>query len=117
MRDFAAQIGRDAFQPANRDRLSVDAVAAAGRLARTVAGTAKNCGKDIRLPIHHVGVGVSALRDEPDVLGNVCMRRARPLAVDNFVEIVRIVNVCGLHALALGQLLGAKRFFGNPLYT
>ncbi len=117
MRDFAAKIGSDAFQPANSNRLSVEATAAAGWLARAIAGAAKNRRKHIRLPIDHIGVGISALGDQADVLGDVGVRRARPLAVDYFVEIVRIVNVCGLHSLALGQLLGAKRFFGNPLYT
>ena len=41
-RDVAAMIGRHALQAADGDRLAVQAAAAAGRLARAVAGAAEN---------------------------------------------------------------------------
>ena len=40
--DVAAQIGGDALEPADGDRLSVHAAAAAGRLAGAIAGAAQN---------------------------------------------------------------------------
>jgi hypothetical protein len=45
-------------------------------------------GKHIRLPVEHVGVGIAALRDQPDVFGNVGVGRTGPLAVHNFVEVI-----------------------------
>ena len=40
--DLAAMVGGDALQPADRDRLAVDASAAARRLARPIAGAAED---------------------------------------------------------------------------
>ena len=37
--------------------------------------------------------------DEADVFRNRCVRRACPLAVDDLMEIFRIVDVCWFHAL------------------
>ena len=99
--DVVAQIGRDALQAADRDRLVVDARAAAGRLARSVAGTAQDAGEHVGLPVEHVRVGVPSLRDQPDVLGNVGVRRAGPLAIDDLVEVARIIDVCRLHPWGL----------------
>ena len=41
--DVVLVIGGDALQAADRDRLAVDAAAAARRLARPVAGAARGC--------------------------------------------------------------------------
>jgi hypothetical protein len=38
------------------------------------------------------------LRDKPDVLRNIRVCRAGPLAIYNFVIVIRILNVCGCHA-------------------
>ena len=86
----SALVGGDALEPADRDRLAVDAAAAAGRLARAVAGAAEDAREDVRLAVEQVGVGVAALRDQPDVFGNVGVGRAGPLAVDDFVEVTWI---------------------------
>ncbi len=99
--DVIAQIGGNALQSANGDGLAIDALAAAGWLARAVAGAAKNAGKDIRLAIDHVGIGVEALRDHADILRHIRMRRARPLAIDNFMKIIRILLVGWLHGFLL----------------
>ena len=88
--DVAAMIGGDALQPADRDRLPVDASAPARRLARPVAGAPEDAREDVRLAVEHVGVGVAPLRDQPDVFGDVGVRRARPLAVDDLVVVVRV---------------------------
>jgi hypothetical protein len=37
------------------------------------------------------------LRDQSNIFGNVSVGRTGPLAIDNFVVIIRIVNVRGLH--------------------
>ena len=96
--DVAAQIGRDALQAADGDGLAIHAAAAAGGLARTVAGAAENRGEHVRFPVDHVGVGVPALRDQADVFGNVGVGRTGPLAIHDFVEVVRVVDVRGVHA-------------------
>jgi hypothetical protein len=54
--DVVLVIGGDALQPADRDGLAVDAAAAARRLARAIAGAARDSGKDVRLAIEDVGV-------------------------------------------------------------
>src|SRR5271166_2066114 len=85
MTDFAAQIGRHALQPANRHRLAfIQPPPPAGRLTRAVASPAQDRRKYVRLPIEHVGIGVAALRDQPDVLRDVGMSRASPLAIHYF---------------------------------
>ena len=60
-------IGRNAFQPANRDWLVLDAPAAAGGLAGTIADATKYAGKHVGLPIEHVCIAELALGDEPYV--------------------------------------------------
>ena len=117
MPDFAAQIGGHALQTADGHGLAIQAPAAAGRLARAVAGAAEDCREHVRLPVEHVGVGVPALRDQPDVFRNVGMRGACPLAIDDFVEIVRVLNVCRFHSFAYDQRLGDKRLLVSLLYT
>ena len=100
---LAAVVGSDALQPADRHRLSVDARAPARRLARPIARAAEDAREHVRLAIEEVGVGETPLRDQPDVFGNVGVRRARPLAVHDPVVVVRGPDVCGLH---LGDIIG-----------
>ena len=98
-RDVVLVVGGDALQAADRHRLVLDAHAPAGRLARAVAGAPENARKHVRLPVDHVGVGVAARRDQPDIFGNGRVRRAGPLAIHDFVEVVRRGNVGILHSL------------------
>ena len=81
-------IGCNALQPANRDRLVLDAPATTGRLAGTVADAAEYAGKDIGFPIEHVCIAELALGDEPYISGNIRVSRTCPLAIDDFVEII-----------------------------
>src|SRR5262249_4034008 len=62
--DVVLEVGRDALEATDRDRLFLDATAAARRLAGTVAGAAEDAGKYVRLPIDHVGVAVAAGCDQ-----------------------------------------------------
>jgi hypothetical protein len=94
--DVALIVGGNALQAADRDRLRLDAAAAAGRLAGSVAGAPENAGKDVRFPIDRPGLGIALLGDQPDVLRDRRVRRARPLAIDDFMEIVRISDIGGL---------------------
>ncbi len=55
-RDVVAQVGGDALQPADGDRLFLDPTAPAGRLAGPIADAPEDAGEDIRLAIDHVGV-------------------------------------------------------------
>jgi len=95
--DVAAVIGGDALEPAYRHGLFVDPTPPARGLARPIAGAAKNPREDVGLTVEHVRVRVTPLRDEADVLRHVGMRRTRPLAVHDFVEVARVTNVGRLH--------------------
>src|SRR4051812_30704522 len=97
--NVVAQVGGDALQSADRDRLAIDASAATCPLAGPVAGPTENPRKDIRFPVEQMRFGVPPLRDEPDVLRHVRVRRTRPLAVDDSMVVLRIADVSG-HALA-----------------
>ena len=90
-------IGGDALQAADRHRLVLDAHAPARRLARAVAGAAEDSRKHVRFPIDHVGVGITPLRDQPNVFGDRGVGRTGPLAIDDLVEVVRRSNVGSFH--------------------
>src|SRR6185503_4647896 len=100
------------LQAADGDRLGLlqlrllDAAAAAGGLAGAVAGAAEDSGEDVRLPVDHVGVGVTPCCDHPDVFGNWRVGRAGPLAIDNLVEVVGVLDVRRLQPVSL--LLGGS---------
>ena len=96
--DVVLEIGGDALQPADRDRRILDAAAAAGGLARTIAGASENSRKHVRSPIDHVGVAVAAFSNQADVFWNGRMRGTGPLAVDHFVEVVRRRNISRFHS-------------------
>ncbi len=112
--DVVLVVGGDALQAADRDRLLLDPAAPAGRLARAVAGAAENAGKDVRLPIDHVGVGVAPGGDQADIFGHRRMRRAGPLAIDDLVEIVGRGNIGRLQrAFSLDHPIACDQpFFG-----
>ena len=102
-------VGGDALQPADRDRLRLDlfgipalfnATATARRLAGTVAGAPENAGKDVGFPIDEISIAKAARRNQSDVFGNSGMGRARPLTVDDFVEIVGIRDIRRLQTFA-----------------
>jgi hypothetical protein len=113
-------VGRDPLQAADRHRLFVHASAAAGRLAGPVANAAKDAREDVAFPVHHVGVVETALGDQANILRDVGMRRATPLAVHDLVEVIRIGSVCALHGAVsspytpLSGELGARITVLNP---
>src|SRR5437016_7058262 len=94
--DIALIVGGNPLQAADRHRLRLDAAAAAGRFAGPVAGAPEDAGKDVRLPIDRPGLGIALLGNEADVFRDRRVRRARPLAIDDFMEIVRISDIGGL---------------------
>src|SRR5207248_6962165 len=94
--DITLIVGGNALQAADRHRLRLDAGAAASRFAGPVAGAPEDAGKDVRLPIDRPGLGIALLGDEADVFRDRRVRRARPLAIDDFMEIVRISDIGGL---------------------
>src|SRR5207247_10202315 len=71
----------------------LDPAAAAGGLARAIAGAAENAGKDIGFPVDEVRIAVAPGGDQADVFGNRGMGGARPLAIDDLVEIVGIGDI------------------------
>ena len=96
-----AIVGGDALQPADGNRLPIDAPAPAGRLARPIARAPQDPREHVRFPIEHVSVGETALGDEADVLGDVGVGRTGPLAVDDPVVVVRIANVGWTHRVVI----------------
>ena len=107
--DVVLEVGGDALQTADCDgfRLALavaallDPAAAARRLARPITGAAENAREDVGFPVDEVGVRVAAGRDQPDVLGDGGVGRARPLAIDDFVEIVGLRDIRRLQTLVL----------------
>ncbi len=101
--DIVLEVGGNALEPADRDRLLLHAAAAAGRLARPVAGAPQHAGKHVGFPVDHVGVAVAARRDQTDVFRNRRVRRAGPLAIHDLVEIIRDRNVGRFHSIPLAR--------------
>ena len=112
--DVVLEVGGDALQAADRDRLVLDAAAPAGRLARPIAGPPENAGKDVRLPVDHIGVAVATGGDQADVFGDGGVGRAGPLAIDDFVEIVGRRDVIGSHASSMARAVTAPALHGWP---
>ena len=99
LRHIVAIVAGDALEAADGDRLAVDAAATARRLARPIAGAPEDAREHVRAAIEEVRFGEAPLGDQPDVLGDVGVRRTSPLAVDNLVVVARIGDVRGLHRL------------------
>ena len=103
--DVFLEIGGDALQPADRDRLRLrlvlamlgrtflDADTAARGLARPIAGAAENARKHIRFPVDEIRVAIAAGGDQPNVFGNWGMGRTGPLTIDDFMEIVGMRDI------------------------
>src|SRR5262249_49769168 len=98
MLDVVLEIGGNAFEAADRDRIFLDAASAAGGLAGTIAGAPQGSRKYVRLPIDHVGIAVAAFGDQADVFRNWRMRRTCPLAIDHFVKVVGGRNISRFHS-------------------
>ena len=98
----ALVVGRNAFEPANRDRLGLgkifflDPSSPAGRLAGPVASTAQNAREYIADPVDHIGVVVTTLGDQADVFGHRGMCRTGPLTIHDLVEIRGVGRSCWL---------------------
>ncbi len=101
--DVITVIGGDPFQPADRHRLVFHTPAATRRLAGTIADSPQNCREHIRFPVQHIGLGKLALRDQANIVRHVGVRRASPLAVDNFVEVLRLGGIGWLHSKTTRQ--------------
>src|SRR4029077_796277 len=95
-----------AFEAADRHRSAVDPGAPARGLAGAVAGTPEDPRERVGLAIGHVRVGVPTLGDQADVFRDVGVGRARPLAVDDPMEIVRVRRVGWVHELTWNPGLG-----------
>ena len=94
-------IGRYALQTADRDGLLLDPGPPARRLTGPVAHPAEDAGKDVGVPIDEVRFGESALGDQPDVLGNIGVGRAGPLAIDHTMKVVGVGGICSFHDVPL----------------
>src|SRR5258707_762548 len=74
------------------------AAAAARRLAWAIAGASQNSGKHIRFPVDHIGVAITPLGNQSDVLGNWRVSGAGPLAIDHFVKVVWRRDISRFHS-------------------
>jgi hypothetical protein len=81
---------------ASWDLIFLDPPTSAGRLAGPIAGASQNPREHVAHPVDHVGVVVTTLSDQADVLGNGGMRGTCPLAIDDLVEIRRVGRFCWL---------------------
>ena len=108
--DVVLVVGGDALQPADRHRLRLHPPAPAGRLAGAVAGAAENAREDVGLPVDHVGVGVAAVGDQPDVFGHRRVRRAGPLAVDDLVEVLWRLGIRRLQRVSSATLYSRRGY-------
>ncbi len=97
VRDRVLVVGRNPLQATDRDGLVLDPTAATRRFAGAVADPAEDAREDVRLPVDHVGIGELTQRDQADVFRHVGVRRTRPLAVHDPVEIVRVRCIGRLH--------------------
>ena len=95
--DVAFPVGGDAFEAADGDRLLLQAATPASGLARPVAGSSQNSWKDVRFPVDEIGAVMVAIRDAANVFGDRRMRRAGPLTVNHFVEVIGMRKVGRLH--------------------
>src|SRR5690606_30628714 len=94
------------LQVADRDRLFLDSAPTTSRVTGPNADEAKNSREYVRLRVQHIGRCIAALCNEPDVLRDGGMARARPLAVYDLVEVLRIGDVCRSHPSAPGAHSG-----------
>src|SRR5258707_1086099 len=74
--------------------------APAGGLAGPVANTAENAREHVRLPVHHVGIGEPPLGDQADVLGDIGVGRAGPLAIHYSMVIVGMRGISRFHSVS-----------------
>ncbi len=95
--DVAFPVGRDALEAADGDRLFLQSAAPACGLAWPVAGSSQDSRKDVRLPVDEIGAVMVAVRDAANIFGNRRMRRAGPLTVNHFVEVIGMRKVGRLH--------------------
>ena len=77
---------------------------------------ARECRENVRLPVEHVGVGVLALRDQPNIFGDVGVRRTGPLAIDDFVKVRRVTNIARFHCPTRPPSWPARRASIGPAF-
>src|SRR6185312_4263017 len=104
--DIVPVIGRDALQPADRDRLVLDATAPTGRLAGAITHASEDSRKHVGVTVHHVGVGEPSLGDQTDVFGDICVGRTCPLAIHDSMKVVGVRSIGGLHSVPLAVRAG-----------
>ena len=111
--DIAPEVGRHALQAADRDRGAVDARPPARGLAGPVTGSPKDPREDVGFAVGHVRVRVPALGDQADVLGDVRVGRAGPLAVHDPMEVIRVRRVSWVHKMVWIPGLGPCCLHGD----
>jgi hypothetical protein len=97
IRDVRFIVGGNSFQSTYGDRLFFYSSAPACRFAGAVAGTSKDAGKHIRLPVDHIGIGIALLGDQTYVFGDRGVGGTGPLAVDYFMKVFGIGDISRFH--------------------
>ena len=96
--DIVAQIGGNPLESADGDGLLLDATPPASRLAGTIAYATEDSREDIRVAIHHVGLGESAFSDQADVFRDIGVGRTGPLAINDSMIVVGIRSISWFHS-------------------
>ena len=91
-------IRRNALQAANRDGPVFDSTTSACRFAGAVAHSPQNAGEDIGCSICQIRFAELPLGNQADVMRHVSVRRAGPLAIDNFVIVLGVGGICRFHS-------------------
>src|SRR5438067_1680459 len=98
MTDIVFVVCCDALQAADGDGLRrlqafLDSAATACRLAWPIASAPEDSGKHVRLPIDHVGVAIASRSDQPDIFGHRRVRGTSPLAIDDLMKVIGILDI------------------------
>jgi len=87
-------IGTDPFEAADGNGLVFDPAPSAYRFTGSIADSAENAGKNIGVPVDHVGVVITPGCYEPNIFRDRRMGGTAVLTVDDSVKILRIVGIC-----------------------
>jgi len=108
---FVAIIGGDTLEAANSDRFLINAASAARRFARPITRSSEHAGKYVRFPVDHIRFGVFALSDQANVLGHGRVSWTGVLAVNDFVKVFGVGNICGFQGkIPRQRMIGALVF-------
>ena len=100
-RDVVLEIGGNPFQTADSHRVFFNPSPTTGRFTGTVADSAEDAGKDVGVPVDHIGIRIPLFRYQTEIFRDRGVGRAGILTVYDFVKVFRIVDICRFQELIL----------------